>query len=1157
MTAIAYIAALFAVAAYGDRARARSRTSGRPILYALALSVYCTSWTFFGSVGLASRTGWEFLAIYLGPILVFTLGYPVLKRVVRLSKAERITSVADFVGARYGKSQAVAIVTTLIAAVGVIPYIALQLKAIAASVATLMPGLAAGALPAFADLALLLAGALALFAILFGTRHADATEHQDGMMLAIAVEAVVKLAAFLVVGGYVTYVLNDGLGDLLGRALRDPEIAATLAGERAGGRWITMTVLSACACILLPRQFHVTAVESRGPGELRSAAWLFPAYLAAINLFVVPLAIAGRFAFGAASDGDLFVLRLPLEAGAGAVTLIAFLGGLSAATAMVIVASVALAIMLSNEIVLPLILRGRSRSLLPADMSGFVLNVRRGAIVLVLLSGYLYYRAAGAPVLASIGLLSFAAVAQLAPAFFGGLVWRRATARGAIAGMTAGILAWAYTLLLPDLVAAGLLWPDLLQSGPFGIAILRPQGLLNLSLDPLTHGVVWSLSLNLLAYVAVSLTRQPRPMERLQANLFVPLERLPSPKIRPIGTGVRIGELQEVAARYLGAERAERSYQRFRNETGRELDPRATADLNVLHFTEQLLASAIGAASSRLVLSLLLERENPSQRGAQRLLDDAEAALHYNRHLLQGVLNRIEQGVAVFDADCRLVCWNRNFRLLLALGLEHGRVGAPLREMIRDLAAAGLFGPGETDAVADDALARLVDARAGLRERHPATGRLLTIEPQQIGETGLLFTVTDITERAESQAALEQARATLEQRVAERTEELTRLNAALEAANAAAEEANIGKTRFIAAAGHDVLQPLNAARLYATALSERSAGTPNAELAHNVETALDAVEDIFRAVLEISRLDTGRLRLDLRPVAIADILERLRVDFELAARSKGLTLTVVPSSLTVVSDPHLLGRLLQNLVSNAVKYTPAGGAVLVGCRRRRGRVSVEVVDTGIGIAEAEQALVFQEFRRLEAGARVAPGLGLGLSIVERIGRVLEAPIRFVSAPGRGTRFTVVLPSAPGLPRAAPAEMSEAASSVLPPAMLVLCMDNDPKILSGMEALLAGWGCRVVAAENARAALRALRHAGRPDIMLVDYHLDEATGLGAISELRSRFGPDVPAVLITADRSAELKERARRAGVRVLNKPLKPAALRALMMQTMTIRSAAE
>jgi Na+/proline symporter len=465
VSALGYILSLFAIASYGDRkARTMPPGRGRPLIYALSLSVYCTSWTFFGSVGTATRSGLEFLTIYIGPVLVFALGYPLLRRIIRLAKSERITSIADFIGARYGKSQSVAAVVAIIAVIGIIPYIALQLKAVSLSVTTMVDQIdlsgGVGPLSFFSDITLIIAIGMAIFAWLFGTRHIDATEHQEGLMLAIAAEAVVKLIAFLAVGIWVTYGLYDGPGALASAMAGDPRVTGVLTGELSGGNWIVMTLLSFFAVLMLPRQFHVTVTENNSSEELKRATWLFPLYLVAINVFVVPIAAAGMIAFTPATNPDTYVLALPIAADQPWLALFAFVGGLSAATAMVIVATVALAIMISNDLVMPLVLRRSSEDAIISssgeDMSRILLLIRRVAIFVTLLLAYAYFRAAGdTAALTSIGLLSFAAIAQFAPAFFGGLIWRRATARGAIAGMTSGFAIWVYTLLLPTFAQSG------------------------------------------------------------------------------------------------------------------------------------------------------------------------------------------------------------------------------------------------------------------------------------------------------------------------------------------------------------------------------------------------------------------------------------------------------------------------------------------------------------------------------------------------------------------------------------------------------------------------------------------------------------------------------------------------------------------------------
>jgi len=1171
IVALAYIGFLFLVASYGDRSRERVRGSrARLLIYPLSLAIYCTSWTFFGSVGVAARTGFDFLTIYIGPVLMVGLAYPLIIRIVRLAKGQNITSIADFIAARYGKSQAVAATVALIAIVGMIPYIALQLKAVSASVGTILAEVSAGGAsqPLLGDIALFVALLMAAFAVLFGTRHVDATEHQDGLMLAIATESIIKLVAFLAVGIFVTFVMFPGPLALLSRALDEPQTAAVLTHLPPATTFFATMALSLFAIVLLPRQFHVGVVENRSEAEIRRAALLFPAYLVLINLFVMPIALAGLLTFPLGlTDGDMFVLALPLRAHSELFTLVAFIGGLSAATAMVIVESVALAIMVSNDIVMPLILNRREVSADgPDDAGAQLLLVRRVAIFAILFLAYIYYRSAGPAQLASIGLLSFAAIAQLMPVFFGGLIWRRGTAYGAIAGMTAGILVWAYTLLLPSISDTGMIGEHIVSDGPLGVAWLKPQALFGLDLPPLVHGVVLSLLANIALFIGCSLARRPSAIERVQADLFVPTSLAPmAPSFRLRRASVTVEELIATIARYLGEERTRESFASFAASKRISLEPQAEADFQLLQYGEYLLASAIGAASSRLVLSLLLRKRNVSTKAALKLLDDANAAIHYNREVLQTALDHVRQGIAVFDKDMALVCWNRQFGELF--DLPHGltRVGTPLDEILRHIARNGArdgrgFNPDSKDF--DEQIAERVRKYASeaepFLERFGERGLVIEVRADRMPGGGLVTTFTDITPSVKAAEALERANATLERRVRERTHELTRLNSELERAKAEADDANVSKTRFIAAASHDILQPLNAARLYVTSLIERQRAGEDSGLVRNIDASLEAVEEIFAALLDISRLDTGAMQPEMTDFRIDELLARLEVEFAPLARAKGLALKFMPCALAVRSDRRLLRRLLQNLVSNAIKYTPKG-TVLIGCRRRGARLRIDVYDTGIGIPHAKRRAVFNEFHRLDQGARVARGVGLGLSIVERIARVLEAEVTLKSAFGRGSRFSVEVPraaTAAAVAAPAPAARKPAAGQLI--GTVVLCIDNEPAILDGMQTLLGGWGCRVLKAENLAEALAAMEGSGlEPDGLLVDYHLDGANGVGAIAELRRRHGRDLPAILVTADRSMHVREEARAAGAHILNKPVKPASLRALITQWRVQRVAAE
>ena len=874
--ALAYIGLLFLIASYGDRTRGLGR-SGRTgaLIYPLSLAIYCTSWTFFGSVGFASRTGFDFLTIYVGPALMIGLFSPLLIRIVRLAKANNITSIADFIAARYGKGQAVAATVALIAIVGTIPYIALQLKAVSSSLETILAHVAAGndaSRPLFGDIALFVALSMATFAVLFGTRHIDATEHQDGLMLAVAAESIVKLVAFLAVGIFVTFWMFDGPVALVSEAMQRPSTATIFSREPRIDTLIAMTLLSFVAFIMLPRQFHVAVVENNNEDEIKRAVWLYPVYLVLINLFVVPIALAGLLTFPAGKvDSDMFVLALPLQSGSNLFTIIAFVGGLSAATAMVIVESVALSIMVSNDLVIPFVLQRRERLLSGRENIGsLLLTVRRIAIFSILLLAYVYYRSAGEAQLASIGLLSFAAIAQLAPAFFGGLLWRRATAAGAIAGMTAGFLVWAYTLLLPTLSDIGIVGERILTEGPWGLSMLRPQHLFGLDVPPLVHGVIWSLLFNVLGYIGFSLHRQPSAIERLQANTFVPSDLTPiAPSFRLWRSSVTVEELTTTIARYLGEERTRSAFETFAGAQRISLEPKDEADFRLVRYAEHILASALGGASSRLVLSLLLRKRTVSTKAALKLLDDANAAIQYNREILQTALDHVRQGIAVFDKDLQLICWNRQFGEILDLPPSLVRAGVGLADILRFNGRRGPRADDHTEEFVSAQIERYVSGNEPFLERF-AEGMVIEVRANRMPDGGVVTTFTDITASVEAAEALERSNETLERRVRERTEELTRLNAALARAKGEADAANISKTKFLAAASHDILQPLNAARLYVTSLIERG-GREDRRLIDNIDASLEAVEEIFGALLDMSRLDTGALRPEFASFRIDEL----------------------------------------------------------------------------------------------------------------------------------------------------------------------------------------------------------------------------------------------------------------------------------------------
>ncbi len=654
----AYLLLLFAVAYWGDRRAELGRSViGNAWVYALSMAVYCTAWTYFGSVGRAANSGVWFLPIYLGPMLAMILAWMVVRKMIRIAKSYRITSIADFIASRYGKSPLLAGLVTLITVVGIVPYIALQLKAISSGYALLTTPLGS---PVSADRlwwhdgTFYMALALAGFTMVFGARHLDSTERHEGMVAAIAFESVVKLVAFLAVGLFVSFSLFASPADIFDRAWEDPELRRLLQFGQgqpfAYAQWFGLILLAMLSVIFLPRQFQVMVVENVDERHLRRAVWVFPLYLFLINLFVLPIALGGLLHFGAgAMDPETFVLSLPLSQGLWALTLFAFVGGLSAATGMVIVEAIAVSTMVCNDLVMPLLLRMRRfGARASGDLTGLLLGIRRLAILGILLLGYLYFHLAGeAYALVSIGLISFAAVAQFAPALLGGMYWKGGTQRGALAGLLLGFALWAYTLMLPSLAKSGWLDAGFLEHGLLGWSLLKPEALLGLSgLDNLTHSLFWSMLGNIGAYVTVSLWRSPTASETSQALLFVDVFNRTASSRPVFWQGkAQVSALLPLAGRFLGADQAKRLFADYARRVGVQGVEQIPADARLVQFVETQLAGAIGSASARVMVASVVEEEALDLDDVMRILDEASQLRAYS-HALEEKSHSLERATA-------------------------------------------------------------------------------------------------------------------------------------------------------------------------------------------------------------------------------------------------------------------------------------------------------------------------------------------------------------------------------------------------------------------------------------------------------------------------------------------------------------------------------
>jgi Na+/proline symporter/signal transduction histidine kinase len=1105
---LAYLGLLFAVAYFGDRhARAWSASSVAPAVYGLS----------------PATSGIDFILIYTGPALVVVAGYPMLRKMVRLAKQHNVTSIADFLASRYGKSRAVGVIATLFATVGVLPYIALQLQAVSSTFRTIaaptpLPGSMTGVVQT--DTSLIVAALMAVFTILFGVRHVQASEQHRGMMLAIAFESVVKLLALLTVGPFVLFVLFSGPADLLAQVESVAAVADRIGREGSPLTWVVTTLLSAMAFLCLPRQFHVAVVEHGHPASLRTARWLFPIYLLLINLFVVPIAAAGLLLIGPQVNPDLYVLQLPLAHGQSWLSAFVFIGGLSAATSMVIVACMALSGMIGNELVMPYLLRrqGRWGAGAARDMGPLVVFVRRAAVVLILMAGYAYERIiSGYLPLASIGLISFCAVANFAPGVVLGLYWRRAHRYGVVAGLAGGFVVWLYALLLPTLRQS---------TGGGQVAPLAPYLPAPLAeLDPVGQGFVVGILVNTMLLIGTSLLVTARGSDAEQARAFVLGAEPEQPERQTPADAARIEELRELLSRFVGAERAMRalSAERLSIETA-------------LTRTERLLSGTLGAASARVIVAAFGRRGRLLPKSARAIIDEASEAIRYNYEILRNTLDHVGMGIAAFDRDGCLEIFNDRFTTLLSLDDASVAVGAAPLE----------FG------AASDIVALL--RRPESPQTHEIVtreGRVIELRLDPLPGGGFVATCNDVTARVrtaealrESDRRLRQSAETLEQRVIERTAEL-------EASRAEAEAANLGKTRFIAAASHDLLQPLHAARLFTAAMIDRDPGN---DLGGKIDTSLGAVESLLDALLDISKLDAGAFRPDKRPFALQPLFDSLATAFAPVAARRGVELVVVPTRAFVSTDSAFLRRILQNLLSNALRYGRAEGRparVLLGCRRIGEELRIEVKDNGPGIASDKQAVIFEEFVRLQVdddAAREERGLGLGLAIVDRIARMLDLSVELSSAPGQGSTFSVTVPREAAVVTASVAPPPPQPTLSVEAESFVLCIDNEARVREAMAILLSGWGCRVATAASHAEALEEVVRAGRlPDLILVDLHLDqELDGLALIDVLRECWNQAVPAALVTADRDPTLRARARTRGVELLHKPVKPAALRALL-----------
>ena len=1163
--ALLYICILFGVAWYADRHASRStegisrwfsKPNWRGTIYALSLAVYCSSWTFYGAVGSATESAWSHAPIYLGPILMFVFGWPVIRRMLEVGARHRVTSIADYIGARYGKRQSLAVLVTLVATAAVLPYIALQFKALAQAWA-IVGGSLEEVEAIGGDTALLVAIILAVFTILFGTRRLDGRERHRGMMAAISVESVVKLVAFVAVA-----VLALGYLGGLPEEVR-PEHSSQALGELSlSADFIARTLISALAILCLPRQFHVMVVEAQEGINTRIARWLFPIYLALFMFMVVPISLAGASVFSVSEtiNPDVYVQLLPLYMESEWVTVAAFIGGISAATGMVIVATVSLAIMITNEVVAPIVMRANVNS--PAavlKLGDSLRRIRQFTIAGILAAAWLVtQQLMDIPWLAQIGFISFLAAAQLAPALLAGLYWRRAHGVGVIAGLLAGLALWFYCIVLPAVLPAD---ASLMLEGPLSISWLRPMNLLGIEGEHrLAYATAWSLSVNLFALVVLSLALKPSRADVRQARIFTGETTTASnDQDRDYELSlIRVSQLQALLPPFMEADELRTMWQQFEDSYQQRLLPGDRAPVFVVNQVESVLAQIIGATSAHQAMEQLERSQQLEYSDLAGMVTDASRLHTFNRELLQTTVESLLQGVSVVDSELRLVAWNSRYEEMFNYPARFLYVGCPIERVYRFNSERGILGKGGRP-VEEEVGRRLDWLREGnphRLERTMPNGTVVDIHGNPLPHGGFVTTYIDITDYRDIVAQLEEAKMELEEKVAFGTQTLSEANARLRQENrlrAQVEEslrdAHQSKTRFMSATSHDLLQPINAARLFTAALKPQLGDevTPDARrIVEQIDSSLHRAEQLIAELREISRLDSDKQMPRRTHFSIGDVFEALYREFQPMAELRQLQLDMIPSKVWLYSDQSLVYRILQNFLSNAIKYTDAG-RVVFGVRRRPEGAEIQVLDTGPGIAEQDRVKVFQEFERLQGQAhKVEEGLGLGLAIVSRCAELLGHNLRLESKLGEGTMFSLTVTYGQAQAKGE-SPIGESSGRDLE-GLRVLCLDNDPLVLDGMQQLLLTMGAQVTIARNREELLALLNGERTTDIVLADYHLDAGdTGVNVVVEARKLSGWEVPCVIISADDSDVIRNRAKAVGFRFLPKPVNAARLRALVL----------
>lgn len=1132
---------------YGFNNPSSLSTTSRKLLYSLSFTVYTSAWMFFG-VTETSPQLWNFIPIFLGPALVFLFFHRVFAKILIISKQENIASIPDFLAKRYGNSRMVAIVVSLLCLAAFIPYIALQIRATISIIALVFEQNSGFSVVVEQYLVLgILVFLSVIIVIIAGRQGSNIVEHQyKSFLYTSAIGAILKLLAFVSIGLLACYMLYQGIEYNDSTFTIKDFKNVFLKNNLNLPDFILQTGIIMMAVVCLPHLFQAGATKTQKIEDLDTARWAFPFYLLIMTLCIIPVIIVGNL-LGDETTNQYWLINLPVNHPSILLTVIALLGGLSATVGTTVICCFSLSRMISNHVLL------NSQTNILSKVSFPQLQGLRWLciIVVLLLSFACYLCFSNNGRLTDIGQICFAGIAQLAPAMTGALYWKTANRQGVLAGLFIGVGIWLTTLLFP------LLLHEKLDSFTTIPIIEWLQSLLPFNLSYITFCSVIALICNFGFFGLFSSVSKKRVTEHWQATKFINQDS--SSKIIS-SLVVTLDDLFSLSSRFIGEKKASERFKNFAQKREISLDLASKADSQWILYIEHLLAEKLGASTARAMVKSAIEGREMQVDDVFLIVDEASEVFHFNRMLLQGALERITQGISVIDKSLHLVAWNHRYIDLFDFPEGLIQVGRPIADIIYYNAKRGMCGPGKPEEHVVKRLRWMALGQSHISERQFPNGCVIEMIGNPMPGGGFVTSFTDITAFRQAEQALTEANERLEQRVQERTKALSELNNALRDAKGRAEFANESKTRFLAAVSHDLMQPLNAARLFSAALSQEHLPHGSKDLVKHLESSLHSAEELISDLLDMSRLESGRITPQRQTVALNNLFEMLNVEFS-ALAPKDIQFKVHFSHVFVDTDSKLLRRILQNFLTNAFRY--GQGRVILGVRRLPGQVRIEVWDQGPGIPVDKRHIIFEEFKRLDSHqTRAEKGLGLGLAIADGFCKLLNHPINLRSWLGKGSVFSVTVPIAEN-PLMLNVEQIDAilteSSTISKPNKTtnnanVLCIDNEESILMGMETLLSRWGCNVALARTKDECQKLLEEGYKPQLVLIDYHLDHGfTGTELMGWIRGLLGDDLPGIIISADNHPEILAIVQKAKLDYVKKPIKPAQLRALLSRYLSLK----